>query len=238
MEQARLKLRSFLGKNMCSARKWMSLVGTLSSLEQFVPLGRLNLRPLQFHLSSHWNKEKDLESMNIPITNSIKDWLRWWDEPNKFQEGLDLTQKNPDLVLCSDASDSGWGATLNKLEVSRLWSETQKNLHINHKELLAVLLALKSFEGSVTNKVVQVNADNTTALAYITKQGGTHSMSLYETAKNLLLWARERNVILMTRFIQGEKNVMADSLSRRGQILPTEWTLHLQVCKSLWWLWG
>lgn len=27
-------------------------------------------------------------------------------------------------------------------------------------------------------------------------------------------------------------------LSRRGQVLPTEWTLNLQVCQKLWRLWG
>ncbi|XP_068221368.1 uncharacterized protein [Palaemon carinicauda] len=237
-EQANLKLRSFLGKRKCSARKWMSPIGTLSSLEQFVSLGRLNLRPLQFHLNHHWDKEKDLETMNIPITESLKSCLRWWNEPDRFQEGYHLVPKNPDLVLCSDASDTGWGATLGKLEVSGLWLETRKNFHINQKELLAVLLALRSFEWSVLNKVVQVNADNTTALDYIAKQGGTHSMSLYETAMSLLLSAKERNVVLMIRFIQGERNVMADSLSRRGQILSTEWTLNQQVCKSLWQLWG
>ncbi|XP_068243745.1 uncharacterized protein [Palaemon carinicauda] len=160
---------------------------------------------MKFHLNSHWDKEGDLETMSIPNMNPIKDCLRWWEEPNKFQEGLDLPMKSPDLVLCSDALGTGWGATLNKLEVSGLWSETQKSLHINHKELLAVLLALKSFEELVTNKVVQVNADNTTALAYISKQGGTHSISLYETSKNLLVWAREERYTSDKIHSRGEK---------------------------------
>ncbi|XP_068250284.1 uncharacterized protein [Palaemon carinicauda] len=56
-----------------------------------------------------------------------------------------------------------------ELEISGLWTKDQESLHINKKELLAVLLALKGFEESVLNKVVQVNADNTTVLAYIAK---------------------------------------------------------------------
>lgn len=55
------------------------------------------------------------------------------------------------------------------------------------------------------NKEVQVNTDNTAALAYISKQGGTHSRSLYETIRESLLWAKEENVKLVTHFIQGEK---------------------------------
>ncbi|XP_068237014.1 uncharacterized protein [Palaemon carinicauda] len=200
IQLASLKLRSLLRKNICSTRKLMSLVGTLSSLEQFVPLGRLNLRPLQFHLNHHWSKEKDLETMSISITTTSK--AAFGGGTNRTNSKKVSTYlKRTHTLLCSNASDSGWGATLNKLEVLGLFSETQKDFHINHKELLAIFLALRSFEGLVMNRVVQVNADNTTAYAYIAKQEGTHSISLYETAKNLLLWVKERNVVLMTRFI-------------------------------------
>ncbi|XP_068201955.1 uncharacterized protein [Palaemon carinicauda] len=90
----------------------------------------------------------------------------------------------------------------------------------------------------VQGKLVQVNVDNTTALAYIRKQGGTRSDSLYEAAKDLLLWAKVRDITLITYFIEGEKNVRADLLSRGRQVLTTEWTLHHEVCSSLWMLWG
>ncbi|XP_064107554.1 uncharacterized protein LOC135216312 [Macrobrachium nipponense] len=231
------KVKLFLGRWTCSAREWMSLLGTLSSIEQFVSLGRLHLRPLKFHLASYWMRDQDLETW-IPIPRGIKDHLSWWDDPKKLQEGLELQQKNPDQVLYSDASDVGWSATLGKDEISGLWQDHKKEWHINMKELTAIHLALLHFQEEVKNKVVQVNADNTTALAYIKKQGGTRSDSLYEAAKDLLLWAKERNITLLTHFIEGEKNVRADLLSRERQVLTTEGTLHHEVCNRLWELWG
>ncbi|XP_068229535.1 uncharacterized protein [Palaemon carinicauda] len=113
-----------------------------------------------------------------------------------------------------------------------------KEWHINVKELVAIHLALMHFQEEVQNKLVQVNADNTTALAYIRKQGGTSSDSLYEAAKDLLLWAKGRNITLITRFIEGEKNVRAVLHSGGRQVLTTEWTLHHEVCSRLWNLWG
>lgn len=37
----------------CSAQQWMSLLGTLASIEMFVSLGRLHMRVLQFYLKTN-----------------------------------------------------------------------------------------------------------------------------------------------------------------------------------------
>ncbi|XP_068227928.1 uncharacterized protein [Palaemon carinicauda] len=132
----------------------------------------------------------------------------------------------------------GWGTTLEKGEILGLWEDHQKEWHINVNELVAIHLALMHFQEEVQNKLVQVNADNTTALAYIRKQGGTRLDSLYEAAKDLLLWAKARNITLITRFIEGEKNAGADLLRRGRQVLTTEWIVHHEVCSRLWNLWG
>ncbi|MGL5407110.1 MAG: hypothetical protein ACRDAX_10115, partial [Propionibacteriaceae bacterium] len=231
------KVSAFLGKETCSVREWMSLLGTISSLEKFVSLGRLHLRPLQFFLSSNWSRKQDLEEV-LFLTEEVKKHLKWWSDPKKLAEGLSLKLRNPDLVLFSDASSTGWGATLGGREVSGTWRGEQVSWHINLKELSAVYLALRFFQEEVSNKVVQINSDNTTALAYLRKQGGTHSPSLFAIAKNILIWAKSQNVTILTRFVSGVENVRADLLSRQGQLLPTEWTLHQEVCQALWKLWG
>ncbi|XP_068208521.1 uncharacterized protein [Palaemon carinicauda] len=94
-----------------------------------------------------------------------------------------------------------------KKELLGAWTVEQTSLHINQKENLAIHLALKGFEKHIRGKVVQINADSTTALAYITKYGGTHSWTLYEIARPLLIWAEERKVTLLTRFISGSQTV-------------------------------
>ncbi|XP_068208522.1 uncharacterized protein [Palaemon carinicauda] len=92
-----------------------------------------------------------------------------------------------------------------KKELLGAWTVEQTSLHINRKENLAIHLALKGFEKHMRGKVVQFNADSTTALAYITKYGGTHSWTLYEIGRPLLIWAEGRKVTLLTRFISGSQ---------------------------------
>ena len=89
-----------------------------------------------------------------------------------------------------------------------------------------------------TPATVGVCADNTTALAYLSHQGGTHSSALNDEAQRTLRWEESKSISLRTQFISGSRNVVADSLSRRSQVLSTEWTLHHEVCRALWRLWG
>ena len=80
-------------------------------------------------------------------------------------------------------------------------------------------------------------ADNSTALAYIRNQGGTRSLALFRETQDLFGWLNENDVSLQTTFIPGRRNALADPLSRKGQACPAEWTLHPDVCKSLWRVW-
>ena len=54
----------------------------------------------------------------------------------------------------------------------------------------------------------------------------------------MILWAEERNITLIPKFIEGKRNALADTLSRKGQIVSTEWTLNIKVCQALWKTWG
>ena len=114
------------------------------------------------------------------------------------------------------------------------WSEIESREHINVLELRAIFYALKALEESVKGKKIAVFSDNTTALSYIRKQGGTKSWRLFRLVEELILWAEEKEITLIPKFIEGKKNTVADTLSRKGQIVTTEWTLNMQVCQSLW----
>ena len=46
------------------------------------------------------------------------------------------------------------------------------------------------------------------------------------------------DVHLEARYLPGESNVLADVLSRRGQVVGTEWSLHPQVARALLRTWG
>ena len=86
-----------------------------------------------------------------------------------------ITPTRHALQIFIDASKEGWGAHLNERTARRT------KLHINYLEVKAVFLALKEFQDLCENNIVLI--DNTTAVAYINKEGGMKSGSLHA-----LLW--------------------------------------------------
>ena len=147
------------------------------------------------------------------------------------------TPRDHDILIFTDASNAGWGAHLNHDSVGGLWSQIEKRLHINVLELKAVILALQHFSHQCHKKQVLVASDNTTVVAHINKQGGTHSTELCALMWRLLTWCNKHQITLRARHVPGSLNVIADGLSRRNQIQHTEWSLapHIFTRISLLW---
>ena len=108
-----------------------------------------------------------------------------------------------------------------------------KRLHINVLELKAVSLALRDFKDQCQNQTVLVATDNPTMVAYINKQGGTHSAQMCALLWKIMTWCHHYHIPLKARHIPGCLNVMADLLSRSNQVQSTEWSLHPQVFKQI-----
>ena len=102
-------------------------------------------------------------------------------------------------------------------------------MSINARELLAVEYGLQHFQLLVSNSTVAVFADNSTALAYLRKQGGAKSLVVNSIAQRILCWSELIDLILVLQFIQGRNNVLADSLSRPNQVQGSEWTLKWEI---------
>ena len=52
--------------------------------------------------------------------------------------------------------------------------------------------------------------DNMTAVSYVNKMGGTHSLDCQLVARGIWLWAKERNIWLSADHIAGSDNIVAD----------------------------
>ena len=220
------------------ARQWEVLLGHLSSLEKLVPRGRLRLRPMQWQLKTSWSPENDPPDLPVELTQEIREDLSWWTVESRLLQGVPFGTLPPGLLLFTDASCAGWGAHLLDQRASGKWSEEEQMLHINLLEMKAVWLGLQSFQKIVTGHRVTVMCDNSTVVAYVSKQGGTHSRSMCELTSRLLKWTEDIDVHLEARYLPGQNNVLADLLSRRDQAIATEWTLHRQVAKALLSSWG
>ena len=142
--------------------------------------------------------------------------LKWWSSfSSQTCIPVALSRVSLDFTLFSDASNQGWGASLSSGEIiSGTWSAECQSFHINWLELKAVFLAFEHFLPLLQGKVVHVRSDNSTAVSYINKMGGTHSWSLCALALELWSFLAKNSISCFASHIAGSSNVEADFLSR------------------------
>ncbi len=218
-----------------SPRQVSRLIGLGISAVDAIPLGRLHLRPLQWALKAIWDQTRQDWDSPLRLSSELHDSLLCWLDEEWLNAGTPLSLPRASVTLCSDASLQGWGAHLypDFDTASGLWSPEESALHINVLELLAVHRADSHWVRLLRNKTVSVSTDNSTVVTYIKHQGGMHSLTLNLQVRELLLFAQANNILLQARHIPGKLNVLADSLSRKNQILPTEWSLHPTVFSKI-----
>ena len=135
------KIQRLLLLPACPVRQFMSLIGLLTATEKQVHLGRLHIRPIQWHLKNNWRVPESLEKV-IPLPRSLHPHLQWWLSESNVLQGQPLHPIKHALQIFTDASKEGWGAHLNEFTARESWSVPESKLHINYLELKAVLLAL------------------------------------------------------------------------------------------------
>ena len=225
------QLEDFLSSPVQPAALWRSLLGRMSSLSLLIPGARLRMRTLQFTLHKEWDGLND----QFPISWSphCREDLLWWSDIENLTPGVPLKVQDPEMFLYTDASDQGWGATLDSSHASGLWGEDLRGQSINYRELMAVSLAIDHFASSLSGATVALMCDNSTAISYLKKAGGTKSLSLNLLAQEILRKCERLRITLIPQFVAGSLNVLADSLSRKNQVLGGEWTLNNQVFREI-----
>ena len=113
----------------------------------------------------------------------------------------------------------------------------ESRLHINILELKAVFLALKSFENQLLNQNLLISTDNSSVVAYLNKQGGTHSQEMCALIWRIMAWTNARGIQIRAKHIPGNLNVLADSLSRKDKVIQTEWALNHRVFNQICHCW-
>ena len=118
----------------CSVRQFMSLIGLLKATEKQVHLGRLHMRPIQWHLKYNWRVPESLEKV-ILIPRSLHPHLQWWLQADNVLVGQPLHPIQHALQIFTDSSKEGWGTDLNERTARGTWSLPESKLHINYLEL-------------------------------------------------------------------------------------------------------
>ena len=230
-------LSRFILQRQATAHQLQSVLGVITSAEKQVPWGPAHKRYIQAELRAQWNQHTGHPNQRVHLgCHAIQD-MRWWADRSHTRVGMSLEDFNPHRILYTDSSLDGWGAHLDHLEVRGTWDSKFQNQSINWKELNAVFLALLHFKDTIQGQEVLLMTDNTSTVAYINKQGGTKSILLTRVALDIMSWTECNQVNLKARHLPGKKNILADLLSREGQVINTEWMIHPQILSALWKFW-
>ena len=223
----------FLQHNVIGARELASLVGMMQAAWPAVHFGPLHFRHLQRDLISvtidgSWNQK-------VTISSKSKMDLLWWKNHMDKHNGRTFQHMQPTRTITTDASSVGWGASCHGNTAQGPWTSEQLKLHINARELLAADYGLRALIRR--RSCVALQMDNTTAITYINKMGGTKSEEMTNLATELWDWCNHNQITLMLSHIPGLENVSADRESRVMKDF-SDFQLHPQVFKLIYQLRG
>ena len=127
----------FTAQQSPPAVQWIQVLGHLVSLEKLVPYGRIRIRPIQWQLRLHC-QSKEKSSKLIPLDLQSRLAILWWTNRDNLRRGVPIGTIDVEYYLYTDSSTQGWGAHLQELTASGIWSQDQFQIHINVLELQAI----------------------------------------------------------------------------------------------------
>lgn len=202
-------IKRFQPRTRCSIRSFASFIGTLISCCPAVAYGFLYTRNLE--------KEKQLRLILndgdfeawMTVPRSIQQDIEWW-EKHIMSTHSPIRTKNFNTTIFTDASLTGWGAACGDKSTGGLWSEIERSNHINYLELLAIYLALMCFAKKLSNCEILLRVDNTTAISYINRMGGTRVSHLNRLARQIWQCCESRNLWLFASYIPSSENTITN----------------------------
>ena len=218
---------SCLLQNKCPTISQVAeVIGILISNFPGTKYGPLHYRALELCKISALKQARGDYGSKMTLSLHAKKELVWWID-NIATASKPVQGTNPDLVIKSDASNIGWGAVRNNVQTGGRWTICEQQEHINILELQAAYFALKSLCNQESKLHIQIQLDNSTAVAYINNMGGTKSSKLNALASEIWAWCILRNIWISAVHIAGKTNVEADKRSRTMHD-QHEWMLDKQ----------
>jgi len=112
------------------------------------------------------------------------------------------------------------------------WTSEEQLHRINFLELKAAFLALKPFCARQQSISVLLRLDNITAINFLNRMGGTHSVILSDLASQVWDWCIKRNILIHAEHLLGVENIRVDWESRHIKD-ANNWKLNRQVFLEL-----
>ena len=91
-------------------------------------------------------------------------------------------------------------------------SQFLASLHINHKQVLAVVMAAENWSSLWANKYIIIHSDNQTTVTIINK-GTTRNPIVMHYLRRLFWYSAIFNFSITAKYILGNKNTIANAIS-------------------------
>ena len=244
LKDTKKSAKSLFKKGSCSVRVLASLLGKISAVAQAVLPWRLCSRALLLNKNRVLKATKNWESV-VHLSRESLDELLFW--TNKVQEfnGRNILSLEPDWITVSDSSQKSFAGmeiqpqSNDPFILVEDWNLELQEMHNNFLETLASTETIKNFilQRDLRDGILLHKVDNTTAVSYLSKQGGRfpHISAPVQELWHLCL---DRHIELRSAHIPGQEVLKdADFLSRMKD-KQSEWSLPIQVFQILQDLWG
>ena len=213
------KLQCFQHKNRATKRQLQSLAGSLNWACQAIRGGRFFLRRI-------------LDSINrlkcamhkCKLSAEFKKDLNWWLKFLQTFNGSLYYRDACKLVVHTDACQEGAGMFSNGAWRYINWSQDvpkSKNLHINYKEVLAIVLSVIHFAEVWQDCDITIVTDSMVAKAIVNK-GRCKSSYIMGWLRRMFWTMVNHNIRVRAIHIPGCLNQIPDAISRlheNGQVL-------------------
>lgn len=223
-----------------SRTTWRRVIGKLGFLREAVGPTMRHIRSLLHAAASRNNKGGLIEA-----TGEARQDLEWWIETLRGKSELSLLVAPVTASIATDASDAGLGFVMNLEGANNKNKEKQghyegsgvpsnKEDHINKKEIEAILTALKNHRDELRGRRIVWYSDSCTAVAAIKRQGTQKlARKTWETTKQVLDLAQQENIAILAKHVPGRLNGAADALSRPLE-QRTEWESAIEQITRKW----
>ena len=156
-------IQKLLESSYVSVKTLQRLVGKCISFARAVPAAKLFTREMNAAISRGLRSQKPI-LLRDALREEIAHWLflENWDNPIPWRD-----ERHIQLSVATDASSSGWGATVvppNRRELFDYWTQEEITWDIATKEAMAINKMLLSCSDEVRNARVDVQVDNQTVI--------------------------------------------------------------------------
>lgn len=187
------------------------LAGKMVWASRLIIMGRAHLRRL-FNLMN----VLDHPSQRTKLTEDAYRDLTWWLEFSYYLNGtFPIIDTRPCSPLCIDACSTGGGGFFQGQGFFIAWDDWPgtEDLHINFKEVLVLEPAAHLWAPLWANSVIYVHSDNQCAVGIINK-GNSKNETVMTSLQRISWLAARWNFSVKAVYYPGERNLIADALSR------------------------